>query len=526
MIANDTLLSLFNSPVRSITAKVELYNGSTLAATYSYKDALKSFSIERVGEENKFFGFGVCQKLHVKLRDIERVISVTTAHSIKVYFNNVITTPTFYVTESHRDENTNELSITAYDAIYAASKHTFSELVLTAPYTIGDVAVACRKLLGLNGCAVGTDASWQLSYEDSANFDGAETIREVLNCIADATQTIYYVNSKNNLQFKRLDKDGAAVLTIDRAKYFTLDSSTNRRLVSVCHATELGDNVTASMEQSGTTAYIRDNPFWELRGDVATLVENALAAVGGLTINQFKCAWRGNPLLEITDKIALVTKDGSTVISYVLDDVISYNGALSQETRWSYTGSDETASNPTSLGDALKQTYARVDKANKQIDLVASEAASNREAISSLQINTENISASVSKVEENTNNALEAVSGDIATLTSRVEATVTAVDVQLQIKSELQNGVSKVETATGFTFNEEGLRVSKSGSEMESLLDEDGLTVFRDDVEVLTADNTGVSCINVTARQYLIVGDNSRFENYGSNRTGCFWIGG
>ena len=102
---------------------------------------------------------------------------------------------------------------------------------------------------------------------------------------------------------------------------------------------------------------------------------------------------------------------------------------------------------------------------------------------------------------------------------------MTSEDVSIAIRSELSNGVTSVTTETGFTFDKDGLRVSKSGSEMESLLDDDGLSVFRNDTEVLTADNTGVNCINVTARQYLIIGG-SRFESYGSGRTGCFWIGG
>ena len=51
MITNANLLNVINSPVRKIQAKVELYEGSTLVNTYSYKDALISLSIERAGEE-------------------------------------------------------------------------------------------------------------------------------------------------------------------------------------------------------------------------------------------------------------------------------------------------------------------------------------------------------------------------------------------------------------------------------------------------------------------------------------------
>ena len=61
---------------------------------------------------------------------------------------------------------------------------------------------------------------------------------------------------------------------------------------------------------------------------------------------------------------------------------------------------------------------------------------------------------------------------------------------------------------------------------MKTNIDEDGMKVYRNNEEVLTADNVGVNAINLTARQYLIIGQNSRLEDYNSNRTACFYIGG
>ena len=70
--ANEIIINALNSSVRKTQAKVELYNGSTLVNTYYYNDRIKSFNIERVGEESKFFGFGVCQKLNLHLIDKSR----------------------------------------------------------------------------------------------------------------------------------------------------------------------------------------------------------------------------------------------------------------------------------------------------------------------------------------------------------------------------------------------------------------------------------------------------------------------
>lgn len=531
MIVNSNFSNLISYPVRTINARVELYNGSTFVQSFTQQNLLKSLTIERVADESKFFGYGICQKLNVRLVDKDRQINISTDNSMIVYFGvgsvtPVTNFPTFYVSEVHRDENTNELSITAYDALYKAASHTFSELNMVAPYSIYDVAIACRKLLGLNGCGCPGDGILNEAYAEGANFEGTETIREVLDAIAEATQTFYFVNFNNILKFKRLEKDSEAVATINREQYITLKSGENRRLATIVHATELGDNVSASTTETGSTQYVRDNPFWDLREDVATLVDGALAVIGGLTINQFECEWRGNPLLEIGDKIALTTKDNNTVTSYLLDDVISYDGVLKETTRWQYEENDtESAHNPTSLGEVLKQTYARVDKANKEIQLVASETSANSEAISSLQLDTESISASVSAVEETTRDALDGVNNELATLATRVDATVTSEDVTIAIQSELANGIDKVTTSTGFTFNEEGLTVSKSDSEMETTITQDGMTVYKNDEAVLVANNVGVNAVNLHATTYLIIGTNSRFEDYGSNRTGCFWIG-
>ena len=529
----NTSTIINNNPVRHIRAKVEHYSGSTLAATYNYTDALKSITIERVGEESKFFGFGVCQKANIKLLDVKRTLTAVAGTPLKIYFaegfNNytyVNNFPNFYISTHSRDENTNELSITAYDVLYNANSKQVAELELES-YTVIEFVEACASLLGLSGVriegATVEESCFNIYYPTGANFEGTETIREALNAAAEVTQTIYYVSGET-LVLKRLGAD--SVLTIDKDNYFTLTSRENRRLSIITSATELGENLTISTGENGTTQYIRDNPFLELREDIETLLTNAIEAVGGLTINQFECDWRGNYLLEIGDKITLITKDDKTVTSYILDDVIEYDGSLKEVTQWSYTDNDnETATTPVGLGELVKQTYAKVDKVNKKITIVASESSANKDAIASLQINTENINASVTNIEERTAEAINGLTDTVETLTSKVSASITADDVKIQIENELENGVGKVVTSTGFVFDETGLTVKKSGSEIETQITENGMQVFKENEAVLTANNDGVNAANLHATTYLIIGNNSRIEDY-NGRTGCFWIGG
>lgn len=604
------------SSVSKVKAMVELYEGSTLVKTCTCSDVLQDFTLSREGDNSKFFGYGVSHKLSLKLIDLARELNLSTNNTIKIALGDGTTFdnpyPTFYITEVSRDEDSNTITATAYDIINQASQHTVSELNINAPYTIRDIAVKCANLLGITNVVSQNvaDGVFSTNYPNGANLDGTENIRQVLNQIAEATQTIYFISYQNQLVFKRLDKDGDAVFTINRNSYFEMHTKTNRRLTALCSATELGDNIEANTGETGTTQYIRNNPFWELRDDIATLLNNALSNVAGLTINQFDCDWIGNYLLEIGDKIGLVTEDGSIINTYLLSDTVNYDGVLNEITEWEYSeNSAETPSNPVTIGERISQTTARVDKVNKEIELLVSDVEDNKsqisqikldldgidltvseavktemdsyniddlkeqvttntsnigqlrvdlngitakvssnetkittletetgelestteshtEQISALQINSNSISATVSTLETSTVESIESLSTDITSLRSEVDAKVTAEDVTISIKNEMANGVTKVETETGFTFNNEGLTIEKSGKEMKTQITEDGMTVFKDSTAVLTANNTGVDAKNLRASTYLIIGTRSRFEDFGSNRTACFWIGG
>ena len=358
----QTSLDALVSPSREIKAKIDLFDGTTKKATFTGSDKIKKFQIERAGEEGKFFGFGVSQKLELELLDKNRELNIVKGNTFDVY----LTADTTYtkilsceVDSIKRDEKTNGLTITAYDALYRASGHQVKDLTLTKPYTIKDFCEACGAKLGVSVKGIDT---FLLSYPNGANFDGAETLREALDMVAEATQTIYFMDNTNALVFKKLDKAGANLLTIDKNIYFEYKNNGPRVLKTICSTNELGDDVSESGTTGDATQFVRDNAFWELREDITDLVHNAVVAVGGLSISQFECKWRGNFFLEIGDKIQILGKDNSSAITYLLNDTLVYNGGLNQTSSWKYNDSGETASNPTNLGEAIKQTYAKVDK--------------------------------------------------------------------------------------------------------------------------------------------------------------------
>lgn len=515
------------SPIRTLTATAEFYLNNSKVAEYANTDKIISFDIQRVGEDSKFFGFGISQRLNLKLIDKERALAYTTAHSIKITITdnsaNTFTFPYFWISEIHRDEKTNQLSITAYDLIYPASAHTYDELTIEKPYTITELLSAIGTLLKVEVNEVGE--AFNISYAEGANYEGTETIREVLDDIAEATTTIYFLDKDNKLTFKELDRDGEPILTIDKSLYFELTTSSNKRLQTICSVTELGDNASASTTSIGSTQYVRDNPFLELRDDIATILDSAIERVGNLTIGIFNCKWRGIPI-EVGSKIALVDKDNSNFVSYLLNDTIEYNGGLIEKTLWKYDeNTTETESNPTSLGDLLKQTYARVDKQNKTIELVVSKTEELEQKTSSIKLSTDEINMEVKKNQQITNGKVEDINSTLQEIEKKVNTAITADDVKILIEQNTGT-TDKVETSTGFTFNEDGLNITKSNSDFSTIINEDGMTIKNKSKVMLEVNNMGVDAINLTASQYLRVG-NTRFEDYkNKKRTGAFWVGG
>ena len=146
--------------------------------------------------------------------------------------------------------------------------------------------------------------------------------------------------------------------------------------------------------------------------------------------------------------------------------------------------------------------------------------------ISELEVSANGISAEVNRIETTTNTALDGLNQTVNDLSQRVSLSLTSDQVEIAIEEKLSQGVETVKTATGFTFDADGLTVSKSGSEMTTQVTEDGMTVSRSGSEVLVANNQGVQATNLNANTFLIIAGKARFEAYGADRIGCFWIGG
>lgn len=142
----------------------------------------------------------------------------------------------------------------------------------------------------------------------------------------------------------------------------------------------------------------------------------------------------------------------------------------------------------------------------------------------SITRNTEKI---VLDAKQEIKNTIDDISGELTDIKKEVSLKLDADDVTIAIREEVGNGV-KI-TGTDYRFDIDGLTISKKNEEMENHLDNTGMYVKKDGEAILTANKDGVDAVNLHASTYLIIGSGdgrSRFEDYGIDRTGCFWVGG
>lgn len=575
--------------ITTLRAKVDIYNDGTLAATCSCSDFLQDFTIHKEGDTSKFFGFGVTHKLDINFIDIEKQLKTKIKKGSKLVikmgdgttFYDVY--PPMYVAEVTRNEKTNNISCVAYDVLYKAKTLTVTDVFnyikehnvypeyYSDPLTLRELVEACGRLLTnretrgqLNTSLAIQNGTYKLT--NTLNLNGDEPLKVLLDAIAEFTQTIYFIDNLGRLTYKTINKSAEPVLTVTKDMYFDLVTSDSKAITGICLTNELGNSITVG-DETGEVQIIRNNPIYEVEANVTSYLENALLVVRGsntqtpssnidpIVYHQLECEWDGNCNLEIGDKVAFVTEDDSIVTTYLINDVIEYRGFLNEITSWEYTKDDEeTADNPTTLGDKLKQTTAIVDKVNQEINLVVQDVAGAKSELSSLRLTTDSISLRVEKF-ENQDSDLENRVGILEVTDSEINATVSSVtqeikqriddakseietltkEVNLKVNSDAlsivvqktleQTGIDKVTTtAKHYTFDDNGLDISDPGSEISTLITEDGMRIYKNNTEVLTADNQGVKATDLHARTYLIIGENSRLEDKG-DRTACFWIG-
>lgn len=183
------------------------------------------------------------------------------------------------------------------------------------------------------------------------------------------------------------------------------------------------------------------------------------------------------------------------------------------------------------FGKTFSEMLGLIDDTRKDVDSVESTLRNEiTEQATTLSRSTEEIvMTATEQIRTEMGDSISGVNETISELNRKVEMKLDANAVSIVVKEELAQGVDQVQTESGYRFDKDGLTISKTGEEMSNVLDNTGMYVKRAGDNILTANNNGVEAVNLHASTYLIIGSGngrSRIEDYGTDRTGVFWIGG
>ena len=408
---------------------------------------------------------------------------------------------TYLIKDIKKDEEQQSLSLECYDRMLQSMIPYDLALDYSGGITVKSFLDAiCDRLGWTKGYTTFNNSGVLI---DGEKYDISSTFRDVLDDIAevsggmigfvgDALQVIYPTDNGD-----AIDEENLKSLKIGK-QYGPINSVVLAR-------TPQEDNIyrqnTDSITEHGLTEIrIENNPIIDTHRD--DFMDGICSALFGVAFELYELESFGIGYLSFGEYFTIVTADGVEHKTLMLCDDLQITQGVSETSKLEEpkaTKTDYTAASETDK--TLRKTILRVDKQQNQITALVSK--------------TETLEGNISGVSEK--------------VTKMAEVMIDSDSVDIKISKAIE-GIDTVETATGYTFDENGLNIHKDGEEMHNTLDNTGMYVRRSGEAVLTANNEGVNAINLTARQYLIVGNNSRFEDYNngtdSQRTACFFIGG
>lgn len=408
---------------------------------------------------------------------------------------------TYIIKESKYDDDSATLNLECYDLMLRSMIPYDLVLDFSADVTVKDLLDAiCIRLGWAIGYTTFTNSDVVL---DGEKFDSSVTFRDVLDQIAQAVAGV--IAFKDDALCVLYPTSSGEVIDASNLKTLAIGEKYGPINSVVLSHTPQEDNVyandAASISQNGLTEIkIENNQLMDSQREA--FIGGIFERLNGLEFYLHELQSFGIGYLDLCDIFKIETLDGTQYETIMLSDELQISQGLAENSSAKAPAATEAEYTATSPVDKLlNKTILRVDEQAQEI------------------------TALVSKTEQ----AVEDIESLSEQVTHMAEVMIDSDSVDIKISTAI-DGKDSIETSTGYTFDENGLNISKSGEEMKNRLDNTGMYVTRDDEEILSANNDGVSALNLTSRQYLIVGDYSRFENYDngtdSKRTACFFIGG
>ena len=459
--ASAAFMSAMASPSRMIRGKVVVVDGG-LTSEYGYANKLQSIEQEVSAVKGKMFGAVVSYKSTIKLIDVKNVVQVNVgakaSPQIGISGELLPMTPV-YISSNTFDEVKGIRTLIGEDAIGFTDKYIWNDIKgdLGATFTIQDVFAAIANKIGTEFMITGELPNVNAVYTKATfNVNGDETLRQILTAAAEATGAMVFINGNGKMEIKMLSNTIA--LAIDKNVQFDLSTEPSSSLSGIISINELNDMISVG-NNSSYISVISVNPFIDPTDDSSQgKLQNLFVKCQGNTFYPYKLKWRGNPALEIGDKIRLTLRDGNVIDTWYLGEKVKYTGGMSAESSWEADESEKPEVGSQTISDTTRRTMAKVDKANQKITLLTEASGEQGQKISQLEVSLDGIRTEVSEVSSTASAAM--------TKATIVEQTVNGISsIVTQVQSDLSAAEGNIATNTSSITqlsNEIDLKVSKS----------------------------------------------------------------
>ena len=424
--ASAAFMSAMASPSRMIRGKVVVVDGG-LTSEYGYANKLQSIEQEVSAVKGKMFGAVVSYKSTIKLIDVKNVVQVNVGAKASPHIglvDELLPMTPVYISSNTFDEVKGIRTLIGEDAIGFTDKYIWNDIKgdLGATFTIQDVFAAIASKIGTEFMITGELPNINAVYTKATfNVNGDETLRQILTAAAEATGAMVFINGNGKMEIKMLSNTIA--LAIDKNTQFNLSTEPSSSLSGIISINELNDMISVG-NNSSYVSVISVNPFIDPTDDSSQgKLQNLFVKCQGNTFYPYKLKWRGNPALEIGDKIRLTLRDGSTIDTWYLGEKIKYTGGMSAESSWEADESEKPEVGSQTISDTTRRTMAKVDKANQKITLLTEASGEQGQKISQLEVSLDGIRTEVSEVSNTANGAM--------TKATTVEQTVDGLKVQV-----------------------------------------------------------------------------------------------
>ena len=308
----------------------------------------------------------------------------------------------------------------------------------------------------------------------------------VITSICELNGVFGHINRNGNFEYVSLAKMTDAGTITPSISYVTYQSCEyedflTKTIDKVQIRQEDGD--IGAISGSGDNCYIvQDNflVYGKTPEELTIICDTLYNNIIGISYRPFIAKVPGNPCIEVGDRI-IVSSRTKEVESYVLQRTLT--GIQSLKDTFEAKGVQEYEEKVNSSQKDIRQLKGKTNVLKRTVEETISRVSDIEKGYSEIRQTSEKVSIEVSKNTEE---------------------------------------LGKM----SYEFSSENMTIEKDGSQMKTVISEDGMQVYKDGNEVLIANNQGVDAKNLHANTYLIIGNNSRLEDYGENRTGVFWIGG